>query len=94
MSAPTLDTSMVCIRCQTGPPHTSWRWNRERWEHACAALPPQTGHLPYGPPMHLYCAACGKSVSNEVPFNTIVRAVLACPECIEAGRVTFPEPHA
>ncbi len=26
---------------------------------------------------------CGKSVSTEVPDETIVRAWLVCPECIE-----------
>lgn len=35
--------------------------------------------------MRLYCTFCGKSVSTEVPDQTIVRAVFACPECIEKG---------
>jgi hypothetical protein len=34
--------------------------------------------------MRLRCFFCGKSVSNEVPDDTIVRACLECPECIEA----------
>lgn len=35
--------------------------------------------------MRLRCYYCGKSVSNEVPEDTIVRAILECPECIEEG---------
>jgi hypothetical protein len=33
--------------------------------------------------VRLRCFYCGKSVSNEVPDSTIVRACLECPECIE-----------
>lgn len=33
--------------------------------------------------MRLWCYSCGKSVSNEVPDATVVRALLECPECIE-----------
>lgn len=32
--------------------------------------------------MRLICFICGKSVSTEVDGDTIVRAVLICPECI------------
>ena len=32
--------------------------------------------------MRLQCYECGKSVSNEVPEETIIRALLLCPECI------------
>lgn len=32
--------------------------------------------------MRLHCTACGKSVSTEVPDDTIVRAILTCPECV------------
>lgn len=32
--------------------------------------------------MRLICYGCGKSVSTEVPDDTIVRAVLVCPECV------------
>lgn len=35
--------------------------------------------------MRLLCSECGKSVSTEVPDETLVRAHLACPECIEVG---------
>lgn len=35
--------------------------------------------------MRLICFSCGKSVSNEVPGTTTVRAALVCPECIEKG---------
>ena len=37
--------------------------------------------------MRLHCHFCGKSVSNEEPEETAVRALLVCPECIEAKRV-------
>jgi hypothetical protein len=30
-------------------------------------------------------------VSNEVPEETVVRALLVCPECIEAGKVHILE---
>ena len=33
--------------------------------------------------MRLHCYYCGKSVSSEVPDDTIVRACLECPECIQ-----------
>lgn len=33
--------------------------------------------------MRLPCYECGKSVSSEVPEDTVVRAALFCPECIE-----------
>jgi hypothetical protein len=32
--------------------------------------------------MRLFCFFCGKSVSTEVPDETILRAVCVCPECI------------
>lgn len=32
--------------------------------------------------MRLYCHGCGKSVSTEVPDETVVRACLFCPECL------------
>ena len=31
----------------------------------------------------LHCLNCGKSVSTPVPKDTIVRAWIQCPECIE-----------
>lgn len=31
--------------------------------------------------MRLRCFGCTKSVSNEVPDTTVVRAILHCPEC-------------
>jgi hypothetical protein len=34
--------------------------------------------------MRLRCLTCWKSVSNEVPEETVVRAVLTCPECYAA----------
>lgn len=41
--------------------------------------------------MRLHCYFCHKSVSNEVPEETVVRAALVCPECIEAGKIEIPE---
>jgi hypothetical protein len=41
--------------------------------------------------MRLLCWFCGKSVSTELPNETVIRAVAFCPECIEAKRVHFPE---
>lgn len=41
--------------------------------------------------MRLRCFFCWKSVSNEVSDDTIVRAVLVCPECIEAGKIDIPD---
>jgi DNA-directed RNA polymerase subunit RPC12/RpoP len=35
--------------------------------------------------MRLICFNCGKSVSNELPDTTTIRAALVCPECIEKG---------
>lgn len=29
------------------------------------------------------CSSCGKPVSTEVPEDTVVRAFIECPECIE-----------
>jgi DNA-directed RNA polymerase subunit RPC12/RpoP len=36
--------------------------------------------------MKLYCTRCGKTVSTEVPDNTLVRASLECPECSDRTR--------
>ena len=40
--------------------------------------------------MRLCCYFCGKSVSSEVPDTTVIRAVLVCPECIEAEKIKIP----
>lgn len=32
--------------------------------------------------MRLHCTECGKSVSTEVAEETVVRAILTCPECV------------
>lgn len=31
------------------------------------------------------CSKCGKGVSSPVPDNTIVRAWIECPECVESA---------
>jgi hypothetical protein len=36
--------------------------------------------------MRILCFFCHKSVSNELPDNTIFRAIATCPECIESGK--------
>ena len=41
--------------------------------------------------MRLWCWFCHKSVSTELPSDTIVRAVCVCPECIEAKKIHFPD---
>jgi len=41
--------------------------------------------------MRYICHFCGKSVTSELPDDSIVRAMLVCPECIGAGRVHIPE---
>lgn len=35
--------------------------------------------------MRYHCYGCGKSVTSELPEDSVIRAVLACPECIEAN---------
>jgi DNA-directed RNA polymerase subunit RPC12/RpoP len=42
--------------------------------------------------MRIRCSFCGKSVSTEVPDQTVFRAVAVCPECIEDKRILIPEP--
>lgn len=42
--------------------------------------------------MWLHCYFCGKAVSTEVPDQTIVRAILTCPECVEAEKIQIPSP--
>jgi hypothetical protein len=32
--------------------------------------------------VRLLCTECGRSVSSEIPEDTVVRAVLVCPECV------------
>lgn len=41
--------------------------------------------------MRYFCWSCKQSVTSELPDDSIIRAVLVCPECIEKGRVKFPE---
>jgi len=41
--------------------------------------------------MRLFCWTCHKSVSNELPEDTTLRAVAICPECIEVKKVIFAE---
>jgi len=41
--------------------------------------------------MRYSCYFCQKSVTSEVPKDTVIRAILICPECIEARQVIFRE---
>ena len=41
--------------------------------------------------MRIRCFFCSKSVSTEVPDDTIMRAVICCPECLESGKIEIPE---
>jgi hypothetical protein len=41
--------------------------------------------------MRYPCYFCGKSVSSELPDDSVIRAMLVCPECIEARRVIIPD---
>jgi len=41
--------------------------------------------------IRLHCYFCNKPVSSIVPSETIVRAAVICPECIEQGRIEIPE---
>lgn len=41
--------------------------------------------------MRYCCSFCGKSVSSELPDDSVIRGVIFCPECIQAKKVLFPE---
>jgi DNA-directed RNA polymerase subunit RPC12/RpoP len=41
--------------------------------------------------MRYHCNMCGKSVTSELPDGSVIRAILVCPECIQAKRIIFPE---
>jgi DNA-directed RNA polymerase subunit RPC12/RpoP len=44
--------------------------------------------------MRYFCHFCGRSVTTELPDDSVIRAVLVCPECIEDRRILIPsEPH-
>lgn len=35
------------------------------------------------PTRHLECCECGQNATSPVPANTMVRAYILCPECLE-----------
>jgi len=37
------------------------------------------------------CWFCRKSVSSELPDDSVIRAILVCPECINKEKILFPE---
>lgn len=41
--------------------------------------------------MRYYCWFCGKSVTSELIDDSIIRAILVCPECIQAKKIIIPE---
>jgi len=41
--------------------------------------------------MRLKCHYCGEAASSEVPEETVVRAILICPACIEDGADVIAE---
>lgn len=41
--------------------------------------------------MRYHCYFCGKSVTTEMAHDSVIRAILVCPECIQAGKVRFPD---
>lgn len=41
--------------------------------------------------MRYICWFCKKSVTSELPDDSVIRAILVCPECIEEGRIKIPE---
>jgi len=40
--------------------------------------------------MRYYCHFCGKSVTSELPDDSVIRAVLLCPECLETIVIVIP----
>ena len=40
--------------------------------------------------MRYPCYICRKSVTSELPYDSVIRAVLVCPECIAEGKIIFP----
>ena len=41
--------------------------------------------------MRYVCHFCGKSVTSDLPADAVIRALLVCPECLEAKRIIIPE---
>lgn len=38
--------------------------------------------------MRYVCHFCGKSVTSDLSGDSVIRAMLVCPECLEKGEVT------
>ena len=38
--------------------------------------------------MRVLCYFCGKSVTSELPDDSVIRATLICPECLELADQT------
>jgi len=41
--------------------------------------------------MRYFCWFCSKSVTSELPNDSVIRAILICPECIEEKEVIIEE---
>lgn len=41
--------------------------------------------------MRYRCYFCTKSVTSELPDDTVIRALLICPECIAEGKVLLKD---
>jgi DNA-directed RNA polymerase subunit RPC12/RpoP len=41
--------------------------------------------------MRYACFFCGKSVTSELPNDSVIRALLICPECMEDEKIIIPE---
>ena len=39
--------------------------------------------------MRYPCYFCGKSVTSELPHDSVIRALLVCPECMEKGEIVI-----
>lgn len=41
--------------------------------------------------MRYHCHFCGKSVTSELPDDSVIRSILVCPECIENKKIIIPD---
>jgi hypothetical protein len=42
--------------------------------------------------MRYHCEFCRTSVTSELPDDSVIRAILVCPECIDSGKVIIVKP--
>jgi len=41
--------------------------------------------------MRYFCWFCRESVTSELPHDSVIRAILVCPECVEKKKIIIPE---